>query len=46
MLLLLAALAPFVLVPSDGVFGRFDQAALRGCHTSNVCIFVCFLSLL
>jgi hypothetical protein len=25
--------APFVLVPSDGVFGRFDLAALRGCHT-------------
>jgi hypothetical protein len=26
-------LAPFVLVLSDGVFGRFDLAALRGCHT-------------
>jgi hypothetical protein len=33
--------APFVLVPSDGVFGRFDLAALRGCHTLNVCLFVC-----
>jgi hypothetical protein len=32
--------APFVLVPSDGVFGRFDLAALRGCHTLNVCLFV------
>jgi hypothetical protein len=29
-------LAPLVLVPSDGVFGRFDLAALRGCHTFNV----------
>jgi hypothetical protein len=29
----------FVLVPSDGVFGRFDLAALRGCHTLNVCLF-------
>jgi hypothetical protein len=27
-------LAPFVSVPSDGVFGRLvDLAALRGCHT-------------
>jgi hypothetical protein len=33
--------APFVLVPLDGVFGRFDLAALRGCHTLNVCLFVC-----
>jgi hypothetical protein len=24
---------PFALVPSDGVFVRFDVAALRGCHT-------------
>jgi hypothetical protein len=32
--------APFALVPSDGVFGRFDLAALRGCHTLNVCLFV------
>ena len=23
--------------PSDGVFGRFDLAALGGCHTLNVC---------
>jgi hypothetical protein len=34
--------APFVLVPSNGVFGRFDLAALCGCHTLNVCLFVCF----
>ena len=26
-----------VLDPSDGVFGRFDLAALCGCHTLNVC---------
>jgi hypothetical protein len=34
--------APFVLVPSDGVFGHFDLAALRGCHTFKkfVCLFV------
>jgi hypothetical protein len=25
-------IAPSVLVPSDGVFGRFDLVALRGCH--------------
>ena len=25
------------LAPSDGVFGRFDLAALCGCHTLNVC---------
>jgi hypothetical protein len=30
----------FGLVPSDGVFGRFDIAALRGCHTLPfVCLF-------
>jgi hypothetical protein len=33
--------APFVLVPSDGLFGRFDLAALCGCHTLNVYLFVC-----
>jgi hypothetical protein len=27
---------PFVLVPYDGVFDRFNLAALRGCHTLNV----------
>ena len=27
--------------PSDGVFGRFDLAALCGCRTLNVCLFVC-----
>jgi hypothetical protein len=32
--------APSVLVPSDGVFGRFDLVALCGCHTLNVCLFV------
>jgi hypothetical protein len=32
---------PFVLVLSKGVFGRFDLAALRGCHTLNVCLSVC-----
>ena len=26
-----------VLDPSDGVFGRFDLAALGDCHTLNVC---------
>jgi hypothetical protein len=29
-------LAPSILVPSDGVFGRFDLVALCGCHTLNV----------
>ena len=29
------------LDPSDGVFGRFDLAALCGCRTLNVCLFVC-----
>jgi hypothetical protein len=33
--------APSVLVRSDGVFGRFDLVALCGCHTLNVCLFVC-----
>jgi hypothetical protein len=27
-----------VLVPPDAVFGRSDLAALRGCHTLNVCL--------
>ena len=31
-----------VLDPSDGVFGRFDLAALGGCHTLNVC-YVCYV---
>jgi hypothetical protein len=35
--------APFVFIPSDGVFGRFILAALRGCHTLNFCLFVCFM---
>ena len=29
------------LDPSDGVFGRFDLAALCGCHTFNVCCSFC-----
>jgi hypothetical protein len=37
--------APSVLVPSDGVFGRFDLVALCGCHTLNVC-FVLFADVL
>ena len=28
---------PLFLDPSDGVFGRFDLAALCGCHTLNIC---------
>ena len=28
---------PLCLDPSAGVFGRFDLAALCGCHTLNVC---------
>ena len=32
---------PLFLDPSDGVFGRFDLAAPCGCHTLNVCLFVC-----
>jgi hypothetical protein len=35
--------APFVLVLPDGVFGRSDLAALRGCHTLNVCLFVYYI---
>ena len=30
--------------PSDGVFGRFDLAALGGCHTLNNC-YVCYVML-
>ena len=32
---------PLFLDPSDGVFGRFDLAALCGCRTLNFCLFVC-----
>jgi len=34
---------PLCLDPSDGVFDRFDLAALCGCHTFNLCyvIFAC-----
>ena len=35
--LLLRWFRPLCLDPSDGVFGRFDLAALCGCHTLNVC---------
>ena len=30
------------LICSDGVFGRFDLAALCGCRTLNFCLFVCY----
>ena len=38
---------PLCLDPSDGVFGRFDLAALCGCHTLNVrcCCCCCCLTL-
>ena len=32
--------SPLCLDPSDGVLGRFDLAALSGCHTLNVVWFV------
>ena len=35
---------PLCLDPSDGVFGRFDLAALCGCHTLNVCCCCLLLS--
>jgi hypothetical protein len=31
---------PFVLVPSDDVFGRFNLAAFCHCHTLNFRLFV------
>ena len=35
-----------VLDPSDGVFGRFDLAALGDCHTLNVCyVMLCYVML-
>ena len=34
-----------MLDPFDGVFGRFDLAALCGCHTLNVCCCCCQLKL-
>ena len=37
---LLGGLESKFLDPSDGVFGRFDLAALCGCRTLNVCLFV------
>ena len=33
---------PLCLDPSDGVFGRFDIAALCGCHTLNFCM-LCYV---
>ena len=33
---------PLFLDPSDGVFGRFDLAALCGCRTLNFCLFVLY----
>ena len=34
---------PLFLDPSDGVFGRFDLAALCGCRTLTFCLFVLLL---
>jgi len=34
---------PLCLDPSDGVFGRFDLAALCGCHTILKCL-LCYVS--
>ena len=44
---LLGGMEPIVFWdPSDGVFGRFDLAALGGCHTLNVCyVMLCFATL-
>ena len=36
---------PLFLDPSDGVFGRFDLAALCGCRTLNFCLFVCYIGM-
>ena len=42
-LLELVVWKPLCLDPSDGVFGRFDLAALGGCHTLNVCyVMLCY----
>ena len=38
--LLIMVWIPLFLDPSDGVFGRFDLAALCGCRTLNFCLFV------
>ena len=38
--LLIGGVDPLFLDPSDGVFGRFDLAALCGCRTLNLCLFV------
>ena len=37
---LLVVWIPLFLDPSDGVFGRFDLAALCSCRTLNFCLFV------
>ena len=44
-LLELVVWKPLCLDPSDGVFGRFDLAALCSCHTLNVCC-CCFVLVL
>jgi hypothetical protein len=38
LILLPQVFSSFALVPSNGVFGCFDLAALRGCQTFNVCL--------
>ena len=39
--LLIGGVDPLFLDPSDGVFGRFDLAALCGCRTLIFCLLVC-----
>ena len=39
--LLIGGVDPLFLDPSDGVFGRFDLAALCGCRPLHFCLFVC-----
>ena len=41
--IILFSIILFFLDPSDGVFGRFDLAALFGCHTLDVChLMLCY----
>ena len=41
---LLGGMEPIVFLnPSDGVFGRFDLAALDGCHTLNEFVMLCYV---
>ena len=42
--LLIGGVDPLFLDPSDGVFGRFDLAALCGCRTLNFCLFMMKMS--